>query len=144
MRPRIAIGIGCRKGCPGDNIASLVRQALALAAGSDKAIGWAQAQQESVMFTSEAKGGEPGVTEAAAALGMKLVFLSRVALEAASSRCATRSARVQRLIGLPSLAEAAALAGGGEDSRLVLERISEGGASCALAVSLAMPAENAS
>jgi cobalt-precorrin 5A hydrolase len=143
MRPRFAIGIGCRKGCAGENIASLVRQALALAAGSDKAIGGTQAQQGSVIFTSEVKGGEPGVTEAAAALGMKLVFLPSAELEAVASRCATRSARVQRLIGLPSLAEAAALAGAGEGSRLVLERISGGGASCALAVSLAMPAENA-
>jgi cobalt-precorrin 5A hydrolase len=152
MRPRLAIGIGCRKGCSGENIASLVRQALTLAARSDKTVGGTQAQQESVMFTSEAKGGEPGVTEAAATLGMKLVFLPRAELEAASSRCATRSARVQRLIGLPSLAEAAALAGAGEGSRLVLERISGGGASCALAaplaaplaVPLAMPAERAS
>jgi cobalt-precorrin 5A hydrolase len=140
MRPRFAIGIGCRKGCSGEDIASLVRRALALAPASEMAVGSMQAARESVIFTSEAKGEEEGLAEAAATLRMKLVLLPHAALEAAASRCATRSARVQELIGLPSLAEAAALAGAGEGSRLVLERISKGGASCALA----MPAENAS
>jgi cobalamin biosynthesis protein CbiG len=104
------------------------------------AVGSMQAARESVIFTSEAKGEEEGLAEAAATLRMKLVLLPHAALEAAAPRCATRSALVQELIGLPSLAEAAALAGAGEGSRLVLERISKGGASCALA----MPAENAS
>jgi cobalt-precorrin 5A hydrolase len=140
MRPRFAIGIGCRKGCSGEDIASLVRRALALAPASEMAVGSMQAARESVIFTSEAKGEEEGLAEAAATLRMKLVLLPHAALEAAAPRCATRSARVQELIGLPSLAEAAALAGAGEGSRLVLERISKGGASCALA----MPAENAS
>jgi cobalt-precorrin 5A hydrolase len=140
MRPRFAIGIGCRKGCSGEDIASLVRRALALAPAPEMAVGSIQAARESVIFTSEAKGEEEGLAEAAATLRMKLVLLPHAALEAAASRCATRSARVQELIGLPSLAEAAALAGAGEGSRLVLERISKGGASCALA----MPAENAS
>jgi cobalt-precorrin 5A hydrolase len=140
MRPRFAIGIGCRKGCSGEDIASLVRRALTLAPAPEMAVGSMQAARESVIFTSEAKGEEEGLAEAAATLRMKLVLLPHAALEAAAPRCATRSARVQELIGLPSLAEAAALAGAGEGSRLVLERISKGGASCALA----MPAENAS
>jgi cobalt-precorrin 5A hydrolase len=70
---------------------------------------------------------------AAKALGLPLVFLSQSALAAAAPRCKTRSERVEGIIGLPSLAEAAAVAGAGLDSRLVLERISRSGATCAIA-----------
>ncbi|MBV9568837.1 MAG: cobalamin biosynthesis protein [Hyphomicrobiales bacterium] len=140
MRPPFAIGIGCRKGCTGESIASLVRRALALAAPPEKAAFETRALREAVIFSSELKGEELGLAEAAAILGMRLVLLPRVELLAAAPRCATRSARVEAIIGLPSLAEAAALAGAGAGSRLVVERISEGGASCALAI----PAESAS
>ncbi|MBV8427618.1 MAG: cobalamin biosynthesis protein [Hyphomicrobiales bacterium] len=144
MRLRFAIGIGCRKGCASANIVVLVRQALALVSRSDLAIERTEALRESVIFTSEAKRDEEGLAEAAAILGTKLVCLPRAELEAAAPRCATRSPRVQELVGLPSLAEAAALAGAGEDSRLVLARITESGASCALAVPTAVAAEGAS
>ena len=66
------------------------------------------------VFTSQAKAGEAG-------------------------RCVTRSQRVEALLGLPSLAEAAALAGAGPHSRLILARISEGGASCAVAMNEEAP-----
>ncbi|MBV9751110.1 MAG: cobalamin biosynthesis protein [Hyphomicrobiales bacterium] len=144
MRPQFAVGIGCRKGCPAQSIAFLVRRALALAASSDMARNAAQFSGEPMMFTSEAKGEEAGIVEAAQALGLKLVLLPRGRLEAAASRCETRSARVQAIIGLPSLAEAAALAGAGEGSRLVQARISEGGASCAIALPSTNPAACAS
>jgi len=140
MRPRFTVGIGCRKGCTGEAIASLVRRALVLAVEADGTPDARQASRDAVMFTSELKSAEAGLVEAAARLGMQLVFLPRVELEAAAPRCATRSARVEAIIGIPSLAEAAALAGAGSGSRLVVERISEGGASCALAI----PSESAS
>jgi cobalt-precorrin 5A hydrolase len=129
----LAIGIGCRKGCAGESIAALIRRALALSASARIAPGRYGRVAGVSLFTSEDKVAEAGLAEAAAALGMRLVFLSRAELEAAASRCETRSQRVQALIGLPSLAEAAALAGAGEGSRLSLKRISEGGASCAVA-----------
>jgi cobalt-precorrin 5A hydrolase len=134
MRPAFAIGIGCRKGCAGSNIAALVRRALTIAAGAAREPGATRVSGDAVIFTSETKHEEKGLADAAATLGLRLVLLPRAELEAAASRCATRSARVEALIGLPSLAEAAALAGAGAGSRLVLERISEGGASCALAI----------
>jgi cobalt-precorrin 5A hydrolase len=143
MRPRFAIGVGCRKGCAGESIASLVRRALTIAAGREMEPGTTRASGNAVMFTSEAKREEKGLANAAATLGLRLVFLPPAELEAAASRCVTRSPRVEALIGLPSLAEAAALAGAGAGSRLVLERISEGGASCAIAASSEMPAESA-
>ena len=55
-------------------------------------------------------------------------------LEAASARAETRSARVLALTGVPSIAEAAALAAAGPAARLILPRIKLGPATCALAV----------
>jgi cobalt-precorrin 5A hydrolase len=87
------------------------------------------------LFTSERKRQEPGLAAAATALRLPLVFLSHSALAAAAARCKTRSARVEAMIGLPSLAEAAAIAGAGLRSRLVLERISGWRVTCAIASS---------
>jgi cobalt-precorrin 5A hydrolase len=62
-----------------------------------------------------------------------LFFLDAHALESASGRAATRSAKVQQMFGLPSIAETAALAGAGLASCLLAPRISAAGASCAIA-----------
>ncbi|WOJ91019.1 cobalamin biosynthesis protein [Methylocapsa polymorpha] len=120
----IAIGLGCRKGCTGEAIAALVRSALADACCSDA---------PATLFTHADKRNEPGLAAAAQELRMPLVFLEAEILQQASGRAATRSERVLRLFGLPSIAEAAALAGAGPASILLLPRISEGGASCAIA-----------
>jgi cobalt-precorrin 5A hydrolase len=86
------------------------------------------------LYTSQFKATEPGIVEAAAILRLELIALPQAELEAAAPRCLTRSERVEALTGLPSLAEAAALAGAGANSRLILERISENGVSCAVAL----------
>ena len=86
------------------------------------------------LFTSQAKASEAGLIEAAVVLGISLIALPQAELEAAAPRCVTRSERALRATGLPSLAEAAALAGAGAGSRLILPRISENGASCAIAL----------
>jgi cobalt-precorrin 5A hydrolase len=85
------------------------------------------------LFTSQIKASEPGLVEAASILDMELIALPEAELIAAAPRCATRSERVEAVTGLPSLAEAAALAGAGPNSRLLLARISRDGASCAVA-----------
>jgi cobalamin biosynthesis protein CbiG len=64
---------------------------------------------------------------------MDLITLPQHELLTAAPRCVTRSARVEAVTGLPSLAEAAALAGAGANSRLLLARISEDGVSVAVA-----------
>ena len=122
MKHILAIGIGCRAGCPADSIAALVAQAHARAGGGAAAL-----------FTSVDKQTEPGIREAAIALRMPLAFLPRSALEAASPRAQTRSERVVALFGVPSIAETAALAGAGPRSILVVARISDAGATCAVA-----------
>jgi len=61
------------------------------------------------------------------------------ALDAASGRTATRSERVHALIGVPSVAEAAALAAAGPLAQLIGPRLAVGPATCALAVSGGTP-----
>ena len=71
--------------------------------------------------------------QAASARGVRLVFVAPADLEIASARGATWSARVLALAGVPSVAEAAALAACGPKGRLILPRIVVGPVTCALA-----------
>jgi cobalt-precorrin 5A hydrolase len=120
----VAIGIGCKRGCSSEAIAALVERTTAAAscAGAPAAL-----------FTHEAKKSEAGLAGAAKALGLPLVFLETEVLRQASLRAATNSPRVMEMFGLRSIAEAAALAGAGPSSVLLVARISDGGASCAIA-----------
>lgn len=120
----IAIGLGCRKGCPGEAIVALVRRALARTGR-----GGAAAR----LFTHIDKASEPGLREAAELLALPLVFLDPATLRQAAPRAATSSPRVMALFGLPSIAETAALAGAGRGAVLLAPRMSAAGASCAIA-----------
>ena len=121
---KIAIGVGCRKGCASDAIVGLVRRALTNA-GCEGAT--------AALFSHEAKRFEDGLIEAASLLGLPLVFLDPQALRNAGDRTTTRSEAVMARFDLPSIAETAALAGAGAGSRLLAPRISAAGASCAIA-----------
>jgi cobalt-precorrin 5A hydrolase len=123
MSPVVAIGIGCRKNCPVDAIEALVLQALS---GSGDAM-------PSGLFTIEAKRDEAGLAEAARRLGLDLTFLGRDVLRAREADTLTRSAQAEAVFGVASVAEAAALAGAGPGSVLVVPRIAAGGATCAIA-----------
>ena len=59
--------------------------------------------------TPSAKGGEAGIAAAASTLGVPLILVPPHDLEAAGHRTLTRSERVVALMGVPSVAEAAAL-----------------------------------
>jgi cobalt-precorrin 5A hydrolase len=120
----IVAGVGCRKGASADDIGAAIARAL------DHA-GFA-ADGLDLIATSAAKGGEPGIAAAAAALGVPLVLVPQSDLEATGARVQTRSERVVALMGVPSVAEAAALAAGGPQARLILPRVAVGPATCAL------------
>ncbi len=107
-------GIGCRRGCPAAAILAVVRQA----GGADLLAAPAWKRQE------------PGLIEAARMLGRPLRFVDDAALAAVQALCPTRSAVAARVTGHASVAEAAALAGGGT---LVRARLANGWATCALA-----------
>jgi cobalt-precorrin 5A hydrolase len=66
-------------------------------------------------------------------LNLPILWIERAALKGEQGRCLTRSARAEAEVGLSCVAEAAALAGAGPGSRLVLPRIAGGGVTCALA-----------
>ena len=119
----LAIGVGCRRGCPADAIEALVRQALA----------GAPAVERLGLFTIQDKSADPGLLEAAARLGLDLVFLPAEALRAQEALLRTRSAAAQRRFGVASVAEAAALAGAGAHATLLGPRLAGAGATCALA-----------
>jgi cobalt-precorrin 5A hydrolase len=122
----IAIGIGCRSGASASNIVSLVQRTL-----GDAGIHGGEVKLVSI----DTKKDEAGLIKAARLLSMPLVFLPREALAARSPDVSTRSARVESLYDLPSIAETAALAGAGAGSRLIVPRVTAGAVTCAIAIS---------
>lgn len=127
----IVAGVGCRRGTSAAAIEAVIEAALARTGLTPAAL--------DMIATAAAKGGEPGIAAAASALGVPLVLVPQVDLEAAGEGAVTRSERVVALMGVPSVAEAAALAAGGTAARLVMPRISVGPATCALAATGTAP-----
>jgi cobalt-precorrin 5A hydrolase len=127
----IVAGVGCRKGASAREISAAISAALSRAG--------LRADALDVIAAPAMKGGEPGIAVAARDLGVPLVLVPQAQLEAASARTMTRSERIISLMGVPSAAEAAALAAGGPSARLVAPRTAIGPATCALATSEAAP-----
>jgi len=121
----IVAGIGCRKGTTAQEIDAAVDAALAQAGKARESL--------SAIATSDGKGSEPGIIEAAAGRGVRLDLVKPGELEAAGPRTQSSSPRVKELFGVPSVAEAAALAAAGPNSRLAVPRIVVGPATCAIA-----------
>jgi cobalt-precorrin 5A hydrolase len=125
MTAGLVAGIGFRRGTDADEIAALIDRALA-------AVGAARSDLAAVA-TAQDRAGEPAIRRAAAAFGLSPHAIGPDLLAACDSRVITRSARIERLRGIGSLAEAAALAAAGPSGRIALRRIASGGATCALA-----------
>ncbi len=126
MSVAAAIGVGCKSNAGAEAIARVVREAMARAPDGSAAAG---------LHTSARKVGDADLREAARELGLDLAFHDDAALKARDAEIVSRSPRVFELFGVGSLAEAAALAGAGEGSRLVVPKFSADGVSCAVAVS---------
>lgn len=120
----IVAGIGCRRGTSADQIEAVIEAALARAG--------IEQRQIAMIATAALKGGERGVMDAAAARGVPLVLVPQGDLEAAGARTLTYSERVVAIAGVPSVAEAAALAAAGPSAQLIGPRIALGPATCAL------------
>ena len=123
----IVAGIGCRRGAPAPEIEAAIRAALARASVSAQALG--------AIATIAAKQSETGIQVAAQNLGVSVVLVTDADLRTAGQRTMTRSERVLALMGVPSVAEAAALAAAGPTARLLGPRLVMGSATCALAAS---------
>jgi cobalt-precorrin 5A hydrolase len=126
----IVAGVGCKRGTAAPDIEAAIRAALARAGLA--------AVELTAIATSAGKGAEPGIAAAAANLGVRIVAIADTELKAAGARVTTRSERVLALTGVPSLAEAAALAAAGPTAHLVAPRLAVGAATCALASSESM------
>ena len=123
----VAAGLGCRKGCGAEEITTLVRTAMERAGLPMDGL--------SGLFAPAFKHGETGIGEAARQLGLPLVLIPEPMMKAAEPRAVTTSERVVALTGLASVAETAALAGAGPQSRLIQARIASRNVTCAIAVS---------
>lgn len=121
----IVAGIGSKRGVSVEEVLAALDAALARA-------GLARAEV-SLIAAPAVKGGEAGISEAAAQLGLPLVLVPQTQLEAASNRTKTRSERVVALLRVPSAAETAALAAAGATARLLGPRLALGSVTCALA-----------
>ncbi|MGW3650675.1 precorrin-3B C(17)-methyltransferase [Streptomyces sp. NPDC000878] len=111
--PSLVVGVGASKGAPEDEVLGLVQGALADAGLSVASVG--------ALATVDAKAGEPGIVGAAGRLGVPVLTYS--AAELAEVDVPNPSAAPLAAVGTPSVAEAAALVGGGE--LLVPKRKSE-------------------
>jgi cobalt-precorrin 5A hydrolase len=128
----IVAGIGCRQGVSAAEVQAAIEAAFAGDELAGEAFGGRRAE---VLAAPAAKEMERGIHAAAAALGLRLMWISQAALEAAGPRARTHSARSMAAMNVPSVAEAAALAAAGPDARLLVERLALGRVTCALAQS---------
>ena len=123
----IVAGIGCGRGVRSEDIVSLVRAMLA-------AFGIARENLDAIA-TEASKADECGIANAARSLSVRLVRCSLADLEGVARKVVTRSARVQALKGVPSIAEASALVVAGDNARLLGARVAANKVTCAIAIS---------
>jgi len=127
----IVAGVGCRKAISAAQVESAIEAALL----RNRLAG----HRLSLIAVPAVKGAEAGIVAAAAARGVLLVLIAQNALEAASARTLTRSARSMDALNVHSVAEAAALAAAGPGARLLAPRVAVGPVTCALAEGELLP-----
>lgn len=123
---RLAVGLGFRKAASAEALEELVRRALALLPA-------ALADAPATLATIAEKD-RPALHAAAARLGLPVMILPKAALRPTEDRITVTSAAALACLGIPSVAEAAALAGAGPGARLVVGRIAGPAATCAIAL----------
>ena len=121
----VALGVGCARDCPPDELWDLARSAIAgagIAAGAIAAV-----------HTLDLKADEPAVIALARHLDMPLRLFSAAELEAEAPRLANPSDVVFAEVDCHGVAEGAALAGAGPEADLVVEKQKTAHATVALA-----------
>jgi len=122
---RLALGVGCERGLPPEDLATLVDDTLAAFDLDPAAIG--------VVVSLDLKAGEPAVRALADRLGVEARFFDAATLEAETPRLATPSDAVFREVGCHGVAEGAALAAAGPDGRLLVAKVKAERATMAVA-----------
>jgi cobalt-precorrin 5A hydrolase/precorrin-3B C17-methyltransferase len=120
-----ALGVGCARNCPTDEIAELVTGALTQANIAPGAVAG--------VFSLDLKADEPAVIALARNLDVPLRLFDAAALEAEAPRLANPSNIVFAEVGCHGVAEGAALAGAGPDGTLIVEKRKSANATVALA-----------
>jgi cobalt-precorrin 5A hydrolase / precorrin-3B C17-methyltransferase len=123
--PVLALGIGCERGCPAEEIALLARTCLAEAGLDEGAV--------ATIVSVDLKLGEPGIHALAHALDVPARFFPATRLLGETERLTECSAAVFRATGCWGVAEGAALAAVGSDGTLVVSKRKSQHATCAIA-----------
>ncbi len=122
---RLAIGVGCERGCPPGELRDLVH-------GSLREAGLLPAAA-AVVVSLDLKMDEPAVQALAEDLGVPARFFAAGRLEDERARMQTPSEAVFREVGTHGVAEGAALAAVGPEGRLRLAKRKSRRATCAIA-----------
>jgi cobalt-precorrin 5A hydrolase len=127
----IVAGLGYRKGVTAEDIEAALIAALSCQLPAGETL--------DCMAAPARKAQERGFVEAALARGVRIVAISPLALEAVRARALSCSARSLAVMHVPSVAECAALAAGGDAARLIAPRLAVGPVTCALALNEVIP-----
>ena len=121
----LALGVGCERGCSASEMIELVDRALAQHGFAAGAI--------SCVCSIDVKADEAAVHAVADHLGVPARFFSADQLNEQAPRLVNPSDVVLAEVGCPGVAEGAALAMGGEEAVLVVEKTKSKRATCAIA-----------
>jgi len=127
---RLALGVGCERGCAAEELIGHVRATLAAAKVAPAAIG--------CVVSLDVKMDEPAVHALAAELGVPARFFDAATLEAETPRLANPSEVVFREVGCHGVAEGAALAAAGAEGRLLVDKRRSARSTCAVALAPAI------
>ena len=122
---KYALGVGCSRDCPPEELIGLVRRTLAEARVAPGAI--------CAVHTLDLKADEVAVEELSRAIDLPVRLFTAAELEAETPRLATPSEVVFAEVGCHGVSEAAALAGAGDAAVLAVPKVKTANATCALA-----------
>lgn len=122
---RLVAGIGCKRHATLADIEDALDGALSTSGLQLVAL--------TALATSVEKAAEPAILSLAAKLGLPLMPIDLADMQSQTPGALSRSARVQSLKGVPSVAETAALAAAGPAARLLAPRCANKQATCAIA-----------
>lgn len=125
----LVVGVGCARGCPSEELVSLVRETLAGAGLAEGAV--------AAVATIDLKGDETAMADLSKALSAPLRLFDAATLEAERDRLANPSEVVFAEVGCHGVAEGAALAGAGTDGSLIVEKRKSANATVAVARAVA-------
>lgn len=125
VRSGLVLGLGCERGADPAEIIALAETALARCGRS--------AADVALVASIEARTGEPAIAAAARHFDVPLLFFSASALEALTPRLVHPSDIVFAHTGCHGVAEAAALAGGGDAAELIVPKLKSRQATVAIA-----------